>query len=1347
MSGCMYIAPQEQQVYERMPVPFAVLWTDRNSVQLLAASDGLCSAFQVERSDLEKGLTEILKKHIPGDDLDRLRSDLESAYLDPDGKYSASFRLLVSEGRCRWVSAKGRILRREDGSCLLYACCEDIQDEKEMPRIEAADKIRQDILLSRILSTTKTAIFWKDANRRFLGVNKAFLDYYGFPDDGALIGRNDEEMGWHTDPDPYRNDELRVLRDGISTFRVPGKCIARGVNREIVSSKSPLIVNGKIVGLVGSFEDVTRETRQQEEIQRLNEQLKKQIRDRDLLMSISEVCIVKIRLSDFVILEYNDAMCRMIGCTRQEFDERYQGRMEQYFAGRYRSELDGLKKSAEDALAAGRRQFNVNMRIPHDGTFTWIGGAVSFTDPAADGGRPEAMYAVYRDITDMIEAQKELELAEIEIEKSRALQEQMERMRRMIDGVPSGLGALRIEKGIPQETMQLNQYFIDRIDVQVSKENAVNLAAFLECIHPEDRERCSLDFHAFLSRKMAAEQQYRLRCRDGKYLWESVRGTIARLNEDTEIAYFIYSNIDDIRNAEEKLRESRYFYQEVVQGAKLSTWDYDIENRRITMSADTRTRDRCAMLALPAVIDHVPESMIHLVAEEDRPAFLNLYEQVNQGLNASCEVWYNPRNGSEPRCERITYIALKNSDGKPVKAIGFSQNVTADRKVEERYQREVGYLRQADDNNLVAKGHYNLTRNTVLEYTTKNDTVFRVQPGTAYEDAVNAMAAMSFQEEDRTEIIRKLNRGSLVENYQHGQMQSSLIYRQARSGELPLWISMNIHTYMMPETGDLECFTYAYDVSSKMEMDEIMGLISEEQFDYIALIYAESNEFEYIKKSHDYGYSGTRERISYAVGMEYVLRSFINEDERADYEKAVSIDRILAALAEHDGRYVTTYHRNENGRVLCKQLDYVWINREEKIILSVRSDVTAAFERNQQQLAQIREAKLEADRANEAKSSFLSSMSHDIRTPLNGVIGFTDLALRETDPDRKQEYLKKIDSSGHLLLDLVNDTLELSRIESGKMTLEPEAVMPDELIPAVVTALRPSAELKGIRLDASFENDASKPVWCDRLKVQKIALNLISNSIKYTPEGGTVSVHMIPSSNPKLSAWSLCVEDTGIGMSEEFMKRMFEPFAQEKRSESLKTPGTGLGLAIVKRYVDLMGGTIEVESRIHRGTRWVVTLPISEVPDASVRKREQREKEYLLSGRRVLLCEDNFMNTEIAVMLLKEKGVEVDAAENGQEGLDRFSASAEGYYDAILMDLRMPVMDGNTASRRIRMLDRQDAHRIPIIAMTADAFEESVREAMEAGMNGYVTKPVEPGRLFSELAEQIQTSQDACRND
>jgi len=1330
------LSAEDQKACEKFPVPLCVFSIDGDDCSLLAVSAGFCRAFQGTREMFSGPARELFRKYLHPEDLRHLRSDFESACLLPGGQYAAVYRIRMHEGTpYRWISGKGSIVRQGDGSCLLYVCFSDVNDETELHREEAASRQRQDVLFENILSTTKTSIFWKDADRRFLGANRAFLDYYGFADVGEILGKNDEDMGWHTEPDPYKNDELRVLRQGVSTYRVHGKCLARGQNRDIVASKSPLVADGRIVGLVGSFEDVTVETEQQAEIQRLNVELSAQLNARDLLMSISEVCIIKVNLADYTLLEYNDAMCRMIGCTPEEYEQRYHRRMEAFFAGEYQSELDGLKKIAADAIAQKKNRFTLNLRLPSVRGPIWVGGAASFADFDPDTKQPHSMYAVYRDITDNIEAQKKLELAEVEMRKAAMLEDELSGLRRMIDGVPAGIGALRITDGVPARQMQINQYFTERVGIVAGKDSAVDLSAFLDILHPDDRERMDREYHDFLRSKTLVTRQYRFRTVYEGYVWISVRATAIRLSDHTEIAYFTYTNINDLKNAEARLRESQRFYLEVIQAAKLSTWEYDIKNHSIRMSEDPHTKSTSSLLALPRVIRNVPDSLAALISPEDQPKFFEMYRKVAQGKNASCEVWYKPENGRPPRCERVTYIATDGPDGISGHAIGFSQNITAERKVEERYQRELGYLRQTDENKLLAKGRYNLTQNAVLEYSTKNDRIFRVEPGVPFDEAFRSFAAHAYDEYERGEILDKLDRSKLIERYQHGQMQTGLVYRRAREGQLPLWISMNIHTYMMPETGDLECFTYAYDITDERENDAIMGLIANEEFDYIGLIFVNSNEFEFIKKSAAIRFPDTHQRVSYTDCCDYVRRSFISDDERERFNAAVAAENIVAGLGT-SGKHVTTYRRTESGKLLCKQLDYVWVDRSNGIVLVVRSDVTAAFERDREQIARIEAAKLEADRANEAKSSFLSSMSHDLRTPLSGVIGFTGLALKESDPEKKQEFLKKIDSSGKLLLDLVNDTLELSRIESGKAVLEQEIVMPNDLVPAVVTALRPSAELKGIHLEAEYENDETAPVWCDKLKIQKIALNLISNAIKYTPEGGTVSVRMVPAVTEGCR-WSLCVEDNGIGMSQEFMQRMYEPFAQEKRSEAAKVPGTGLGLAIVKRYVDLMGGTIQVDSRLHLGTRWVVTLPVCEVPEGKVQKRAAEANMKQLSGKRVLLCEDNYMNTEIAVMLLKDKGVTVDAAENGAEGVRLFSASPEGYYAAVLMDLRMPVMDGNAAARKIRSLHRSDAGRIPIIAMTADAFEESVREARDAGMDGYVTKPIEPAKLFDTLSDAI----------
>ena len=274
---------------------------------------------------------------------------------------------------------------------------------------------------------------------------------------------------------------------------------------------------------------------------------------------------------------------------------------------------------------------------------------------------------------------------------------------------------------------------------------------------------------------------------------------------------------------------------------------------------------------------------------------------------------------------------------------------------------------------------------------------------------------------------------------------------------------------------------------------------------------------------------------------------------------------------------------------------------------------------------------------------------------------------------------------------------------------------------------------------------ASSRVWIDKLKAQKILLNLLSNAIKYTPEYGTIRMSADVLAEPVHGCnRRFVMEDTGIGMTPEFMERMYDPFAQENRPEARSTSGTGLGLAIVKRNVELMGGTIEVESTVGKGTRFTVYLPFPPVPqtDAQQIQPAQDVPAENLSGRSVLLCEDNYLNAEIATLVLKERGVHVDTAANGRIGLDTFLHAPANTYAAILMDIRMPVMNGLDAARAIRSLDRPDAREIPIIAMTANAYEEDVHECMAAGMNAHIAKPIDTRLMIETLERCIRERED-----
>jgi len=377
---------------------------------------------------------------------------------------------------------------------------------------------------------------------------------------------------------------------------------------------------------------------------------------------------------------------------------------------------------------------------------------------------------------------------------------------------------------------------------------------------------------------------------------------------------------------------------------------------------------------------------------------------------------------------------------------------------------------------------------------------------------------------------------------------------------------------------------------------------------------------------------------------------------------------------------------------------------------------------------------LELKAAASAKSDFLSNMSHDMRTPLNGIIGYTNLALSSDRPEQRQDYLDKIRISGQFLLTLINDTLDISKIESGKYVLSPEAVNTEELLKSITVPILSAAGEKHIKFIISTDKMYHGYIRADRLGIQKIVLNLLSNAVKFTPEGGTVTliIENYPT-DPNGRNARISVIDTGIGIGGDFLPAIFEPFTQEHATGTGNIMGTGLGLSIVKYMIDLMGGTIAVESRRGHGSQFIVLLPVEILENYKPAASPDISTDKALAGKKILLCEDNDMNTEIAATLLESKGIEATTAENGRKGLECFLASPEGTFDGILMDLRMPDMNGYEAAAAIRASGRSDSASVPIIAMTADAYAEDIRKCMECGMNSHIAKPVDPEILFTEL--------------
>lgn len=392
---------------------------------------------------------------------------------------------------------------------------------------------------------------------------------------------------------------------------------------------------------------------------------------------------------------------------------------------------------------------------------------------------------------------------------------------------------------------------------------------------------------------------------------------------------------------------------------------------------------------------------------------------------------------------------------------------------------------------------------------------------------------------------------------------------------------------------------------------------------------------------------------------------------------------------------------------------------------------------------EIRKSAEKARKANEAKTRFLFNMSHDIRTPMNAIVGFSGLLEKSIHDEKKSlDYIKKIRVSSDILLTIINQVLEMARIESGKITLNPESVNIREMVEAMNTVFESSLTKKSLEYQCSL-NVVHDQILCDKTKMEEIILNVVSNSIKYTNPHGkiTVSIDELDSEDEKNANYKVVVEDNGIGMSQDYLPHIFEEFSREHTSTETRVAGTGLGLPIVKSLVDRMGGTIEVESEEGKGTRFIMKFSFPVSLENQVREKEKQNIPDItekLEGKRILLAEDNELNAEIAETVLEETGIKVKHVEDGIQCIEELKKMPEKYYDVILMDVQMPNMDGYTATQRIRDLDDSRAE-IPIIAMTANAYDEDRRKAQEAGMDGFLAKPLDVDEMMRLLGKITKT--------
>ena len=510
-------------------------------------------------------------------------------------------------------------------------------------------------------------------------------------------------------------------------------------------------------------------------------------------------------------------------------------------------------------------------------------------------------------------------------------------------------------------------------------------------------------------------------------------------------------------------------------------------------------------------------------------------------------------------------------------------------------------------------------------------------------------------------------------------------------------------------------------------------------YSFILLIDIKKNTLEVIKSADVVGLNYRKKDLSNELQKEYI-DSRIAPSFQKSYLAFTDISTMESRLKEHDSlSYISQTIEGTWIRSMIVPQKYDEKGNLSTVLLAI-SDVTDEKKHELEQDRILRNALSSAEHANRAKTAFLNNMSHDIRTPMNAIIGFTSLAAEHLD-DREiiRDYLEKISTSGKHLLSLINDVLDMSRIESGSVKIEKTNVHLPDVLEDLKTIILESTHAKQQKLLIKMQDVVHEDIITDKLRLTQVLLNIISNAVKFTPVGGTIHILVEEKDSQKAgyAVYSFCIKDNGIGMSKEFQEHVFDSFARERTVTESGITGTGLGMAITKNIVDLMGGTIHLTSKQGEGSEFIVTLEC-ELADKAVQEKQsscpKAEKRHLdYSGRKVLLVEDNELNREIATEILKSLGLKVDCAADGMEAVEIMSSEAGNQYDMIFMDIQMPKMDGYTATREIRTLKDTKKANVPIIAMTANAFDEDRKKAIKAGMNGHIAKPIDVNVILQNL--------------
>lgn len=991
--------------------------------------------------------------------------------------------------------------------------------------------------------------------------------------------------------------------------------------------------------------------------------------------------------------------------------------------GHYHPDSVELARSVFDRVRSGEETVEAVLHTydPQSGEYWWEN--VCYTVEFDIENHPIKAVAVGKDIT-----QQKLLEQDMLLESRKYVT--------LVNSIPGGVGIYKMdEKFTP---LYVNDRLCALCDMTKDEYFEAVRESSVAVFYPDDVVGMVQEIHAAWAEKRKVNYTCRMMQKGGGFRWTHISGEWLSEQDGWPVICAVFTDVHDQKTAEQALMESELRYEAAVKASGINIWEYQIDTDTITVySNSSRIKKGCHVLE-----NYIPSTLESGYLREDSVSqFLSMYEKIRRGEGeVTADLWYRTNNELGFWCERVTYTTIFDEFGKPVKSFGVGRDVTQEKNAEKQYQDELAY-REAMQNAAVVSIHINLTKNKVLDGKSSfPDVTKKIEESTSAQAYIETICASLTNAQMRQQFQERFYRDALLRQFSADETSVSMDLSRIINGRR-LWTSLTAHMMKQPENNDVVAFLYSRDITNEKVMHDVMGAIVATDYDFLVVVDAQRNSaIRYSQDVDQVGYAS--ETSSFEEETHAYIRKFICPEDVERVLSEVTLENITRHLDEN-GTYSVFYAlpSKKTGALLRKQLRFTYIHSEFRVFLMTRSDITAAFEEQEHRNSELAAALALAERASEAKTEFLSRMSHEIRTPMNAIMGMASIVSQHPDDSAfVLDCMEKSQHASHYLLSLINDILEMSRIESGKITLEHVPVDLREIISDIGTIITPQAELAGVHYRVEGLGSCHCAYVGDPVRIEQILVNLLSNAVKFTPRGGNVSLQVeTPVPKSECTMLKFTVRDTGIGISPEFMPRLFEAFSQEHTGAASPYGGTGLGLAISRNLARLMGGDITVDSVLGSGTAFEARICLEQA-QASALDQENNSTEPLidLAQKRVLLVEDHPLNVLVATRILENWNMSVDTAFDGQQGLERFCQSALCYYDAILIDIRMPVMDGLQAAEAIRSLPRPDAATIPIIAMTANAFAADVQKSAQAGMNAHLAKPIEPDLLYRTLSSLLK---------